>query len=413
MTTRRTSSPAPKPERDLVSGTVVRPLPDEGTAEGNDRPKAVGLVSGGLDSTLAAEMMVRQGLDVTGLYFSTGFCKTDHRRAVQREKDRDPARLRNEALRAGAEGGFPVEIVDVAEEYLQEVVLHPKHGYGQHINPCIDCRIFMLRKAKDYADAIGAETVFTGEVIGQRPFSQYRSALRLIEEQSGLEGRLLRPLSANHLEPTRAEQKGLIDRDALGSFGGRSRRGQEDLAREYGIEDFPQPSGGCCFLADAAYARRFKDLVAHLGTESIDQEQVLLLKVGRQFRLSPQAKLHVGRDDAENRFLQRFAPGRWRIEAEGLEGPTGIVNGVPEDSDLELAAAIVARYADRLGATSANVVLRRGGPAPAKVSEDGEEARSASDAGVDPGTYGSIYHDARRLLNVAPADSARIESLRI
>jgi tRNA-specific 2-thiouridylase len=406
LSSRRTPPPAGGPRRAAGSGENAPPPNDPGTNAESGRAKAVGLVSGGLDSTLAAEMMARQGMDVTGLYFSTGFCKTDHRRAVQRAKDRDPERLRNEALRAGAEGGFPVEVIDVAEEYLQEVVLHPKHGYGQHINPCIDCRIFMLRKAKDYADAIGAETVFTGEVIGQRPFSQYRSALRLIEEQSGLEGRLLRPLSAKHLDPTRAEEEGRLDREALGSFGGRSRRGQEDLAREYGIEDFPQPSGGCCFLADATYARRFKDLVAHAGAESIDREQVLLLKVGRQFRLSPHVKLHVGREEAENRFLRRFAPGRWVLEALGLEGPTAILNGTPCDPDLETAAAIVARYADREGAPGAEIVMTRYERVSSMVSDA-------------PGVLEEVMDECepplaeRRLLTVEAIDLEAAEKMRL
>jgi len=393
---RNPETPAPEP--------AERP----GASDGSERAKAVGLVSGGLDSTLAAEMMSRQGMDVTGLYFSTGFCKTDHRRAVQRAKDQDPERLRNEALRAGAEGGFPVEIVDVSEEYLQEVVLHPKHGYGQHINPCIDCRIFMLRKAKDYADAMGAETVFTGEVIGQRPFSQYRSALRLIEEQSGLEGRLLRPLSAKHLDPTRAESEGRLDRESLGELNGRSRRGQEQLARDYGIGTFPQPSGGCCFLADATYARRFKELVAHVGKDGIDREQVLLLKVGRQFRLSARAKLHVGREEAENRFLHRFAPGRWTVEALGIEGPIGIIGGDPEDADLETAAAIIARYADR-DMPEVKVALCRYLPAASRihpVSEDPDNDES-EDAREQPPLA------ERRVVHAVALDPLSLEKMRL
>jgi tRNA U34 2-thiouridine synthase MnmA/TrmU len=323
--------------------------------------RAVGLISGGLDSTLAAEMLARQGVDVTGLYFSTGFCKTDHRRAMRRRKDDDPKKLRNEALRAGAAGKFPVEIVDVSREYLQ-VVLNPRYGYGSQANPCIDCRIFMLSKAREYADRIGARTVFTGEVIGQRPFSQHRQALGLVEKRSGLEGRLLRPLSARHLTPTEDEQAGRIDRERLGRIGGRSRREQEALADEYGIADYPQPSGGCCFLADETYARRFRDLAAHLPHESITQEELVLLKVGRQFRLSPSVKLHVGREDAENRFLERFAPGRWLAQPMGIEGPSGIVSAAAGDAELRLAAAILARYSDLEGAADAEFVFTRSDP---------------------------------------------------
>lgn len=372
------------------------------------KTKAVGLVSGGLDSTLAAEMLKRQGVEVTGLYFSTGFCKTDHRRAVRRRKDDDPGKLRNEALRAGADGGFPVEVIDVSTEYLQ-MLLNPKHGYGAHANPCVDCRIFMLKKAKDYADDIGAETIFTGEVIGQRPFSQYREALRVIESESGLGGRLLRPLSAKHLAPTRAEETGLVDREQLGRINGRSRRDQESLAKEYGIEDYPQPSGGCCYLADPTYARRFKDLVAHRPQASITREEVVLLKVGRQFRLSATSKLHVGREEAENEFLRRFAPGRWILEAEGVEGPTGIVSGEPSTEDLRIAAGIVARYADREGAAEIDVAVTR----------YGSSREITDDAGEDTGPT-LISKEAlqglaieRSVLKLCPATSEQIEPLRI
>ena len=167
----------------------------------SDSPvKAIGLISGGLDSTLAAALLKRIGVEVYGLNFSNGFCKTDHRRAIN-DPGEDPARLRNPALRAGALVGFPVEIVDVAEAFL-EVVKNPRYGYGANVNPCIDCRIFMLLKAREVMVRRGADLVFTGEVLGQRPMSQYRKALELVERKADLEGRLLRPLSARYLPPT-------------------------------------------------------------------------------------------------------------------------------------------------------------------------------------------------------------------
>ena len=383
-----------------------------GEGGGEERPRAVGLVSGGLDSTLAAEMLTRQGVEVTGLYFSTGFCKTDHRRAIRRKKDDDPKKLRNEALRAGAAGKFPVEVIDVSQDYLK-VVLNPRYGYGAHANPCIDCRIFMLGKAKEYADRIGAETVFTGEVIGQRPFSQHREALRLVEKKSGLEGRLLRPLSAQHLTPTTAEQEGRIDRERLGRIGGRSRREQEQLAADYGLSDYPQPSGGCCFLADETYARRFKDLGAHLPHEAITRDELVLLKVGRQFRLSPSSKLHVGREEAENVFLRRFAPGRWVAEAVGVEGPTGIVTGSPSEADLDLAAAIIARYADLEGAPAADVsftyfVVRDAAtPEPCAAPDKEIEARGATTI-ID-----EVPSELHRVIRSKPATPTTIESHRV
>ncbi len=308
--------------------------------------RAVGLMSGGLDSTLAARVLADQGIDVIGLHFNTGFCVTDHRRAIGR-KNEDPRRLRNEALRAGADAGVTVRIIDVADEYI-EMVKHPKHGYGAAANPCIDCRIFMLNKAKEIADQEGAEVIFTGEVLGQRPMSQHRRALDLIERQTELEGRLLRPLSAHHLPPTEAERAGRVDRERLLGIKGRSRKEQVRAAEEMAIDEYPQPSGGCCFLADRSFGKRFHDLV-HEEDETgrhVGRDEIMLLKVGRHFRLSPSAKAIVGRDEGENNFLDRFRAGRWRIAALDHMGPVTLVSGCPTAREVEAAAAITARYCD-------------------------------------------------------------------
>ena len=320
--------------------------------------KAVGLISGGLDSMLSAKMLKDQGVEVVGLNFSTGFCKVDHRRAVRRKKDQDPKKLRNEALQSGAEAGVPIEIIDVSKEYL-EIVTNPKHGYGRFANPCIDCRIFMLNKAKEYADKIGAEVIFTGEVLGQRPMSQHRGALRLIEKETQLEGRLLRPLSARHLPPTQAERQGDIDREKLGDISGRSRKGQMDLVEQFGIGDFSQPGGGCCYLADENYARRFRDLMAHRGKEAITQDDIVLLKVGRHFRLSPSVKLVVGREQAENVFLERFLAGRWSLEVPEGGSPISLMEGDPTPEELRTAARITARYSDSKDVPSVRVRAAR------------------------------------------------------
>ncbi len=310
------------------------------------RTKAVGLMSGGLDSTLAARVLKEQGVEVVGLHFSTGFCTTDHRRAIGR-KDEDPRRLRSKALVAGAEAEVEVRVIDVADEYI-EMVKNPKHGYGSAANPCIDCRIFMLNKAKEVADREGAEIVFTGEVLGQRPMSQHRNALDMIEKETGLAGRLLRPLSARHMPETRAEREGRVDRERLLSIKGRSRKEQEQLARDLDIHDYAQPSGGCCFLADPIFGRRFHDLVREEETPGrrISREEIILLKVGRHFRITPVVKAIVGRDEGENNFLERFRAGRWRLSAMDHVGPVTLVQGDAPRDTIVTAASITARYCD-------------------------------------------------------------------
>ena len=325
------------------------------------RVKALGLVSGGLDSTLAAKLLQEQGVEVEGVHFATGFCKIDHRRALQRPKDADhPERLRQQALRAGADLEVPVEIVDVAEEYFQTVVLRPKYGYGSAMNPCIDCRIFMLKKAKDLALERGADVVFTGEVVGQRPMSQHHAALRTIEQDAGLAGRLLRPLSAAHLPPTEIEQSGHIDRAKLGDVNGRTRRPQLELAQHFGIEEFPAPSGGCCFLADQNFGRRLKDLLAHRDPASVKQEDLLLLKLGRHFRLAHDLKVVFGRDEAESTWLRLNAGERFTVQVADGRGSYGLIDGTLAEEQESDVASLAARYSVHRDQPSVEVQFRRG-----------------------------------------------------
>jgi tRNA U34 2-thiouridine synthase MnmA/TrmU len=318
------------------------------------------LLSGGLDSTLAARILQEQGIEIEGVHFSTGFCKVDHRRALARPRDREnPERIRNEALRAGSDLAAPVEIVDVAEEFLREVVLRPKHGYGSAMNPCVDCRIFMLKKAREMAHERGAEVVFTGEVVGQRPMSQYRAALDVIEEESGLAGRLLRPLSAQHMAPTDAEQAGRIDRGRLERIHGRSRRDQFAMAERFGIDQFPAPSGGCCYLADPNFARRLRDLVRHRGRDAVRVEDIRFLKVGRHFRLGPDLKLILGRDETESRFLEERSAGHWTCRVSDRHGALGRVEGSPDRDGMASIASLAARYSARRSEAAVDVDLRR------------------------------------------------------
>ncbi len=320
---------------------------------------AVGLFSGGLYSTLAACLLREQGLQVVGLNFSTGFCKTDARRALNRPGE-DPRRLRHEGLRAGADADIPVEVLDIAQDYLQ-MVLHPKHGYGKVMNPCIDCRIFMLQRAKTYMEEIGGHFLFTGEVLGQRPMSQHSRALELIAKEVGLEGMLLRPLSARAMEPTIPEKKGWVDRSRLGDITGRSRKSQIQLAERFGVVEYPQPSGGCCMLTDQNFGRRFADLLDHTGPENVDIEDLVFLKVGRHLRLSPDVKVVVARDEVECNFLERYRNAGWAAEALDCSSPLALVEGEPDEKQKSLIAAVTARYSSGRNRQQVRVRLSRQG----------------------------------------------------
>ena len=308
--------------------------------------KAIALISGGLDSTLAVALVKRQGIEVKAINFYTGFCITE----TQRRKGgrSDGTVPRNEALRAAADLDVDVEHVDLSGSGYLDMIVRPRYGYGANANPCVDCRIFMMVKAREIMEREGAHFVFTGEVLGQRPKSQRRDTLRIIERDSGLDGRLLRPLSAKLLPPTVPEREGMVDRERLESISGRSRQRQMALARELGIADWPQPAGGCCYLTDESFARKFFDILdsreAAGGERRIALDDVILLSTGRHFRLSPRAKLVVGRSEVENALLEHHAAGRARLEARDVLGPVALVEGEPTWEERLLAARIVARY---------------------------------------------------------------------
>jgi tRNA U34 2-thiouridine synthase MnmA/TrmU len=324
--------------------------------------KAIGLVSGGLDSTLAAALVKEQGIEIEALNFSTGFCFSDHHRAMKSPNHR----LRNEALRAGADLEIPVTIVDIADRYFEDVLLAPKHGYGANMNPCLDCRAYMLAGAREHMEKTGAEFVFTGEVLGQRPKSQFRRALDVIAQESGLGDRLLRPLSAKLLPPTLPERRGWIDREKLLAISGRGRRVQIEEAKKRGLDpdEIPQPAGGCCFLTDEAYARKLRDWLDHQETPRRDAEAFVLLKVGRHLRINDDVKLIVGRDEAETTFLSRYRRGRWEFWAEEVNGPVVLAETQRELywEEIERIGAITARYGHGRSEPSVAICFRAPGP---------------------------------------------------
>jgi tRNA U34 2-thiouridine synthase MnmA/TrmU len=307
--------------------------------------KAIALLSGGLDSTLAAKVVLDLGIELEALNFLTVFCTCTTRGetclASQKAVD---------AL------GIPLKVLNVSEEYLH-VVKNPKHGYGSNMNPCIDCRIFMMKKAKAYMEETGASFLVTGEVLGQRPMSQRKDTMRLIEKEADLEGFILRPLSAKFLPASIPEKEGWVDREKLLKIQGRSRKPQIQLADQYGIRDYPCPAGGC-LLTDPGFAKRMRDLLRYFPDFSLND--VHLLKMGRHFRLSPGLKLVVGRNEEENQKIQTFSDeGDILIRLFRFPGPLSLLRGETAEGDIEKAAAITARYSKAKGLEKVEVICRK------------------------------------------------------
>jgi tRNA-uridine 2-sulfurtransferase len=290
--------------------------------------KAVGLLSGGLDSILAIEMIQRQGIEVTAFNVRSPFClcKKDGCAAV------DAAKQLN----------VPLKMVAAGNDYLR-MLRKPKHGYGRNMNPCIDCRIFLFKKAKKYAREIGADIIFTGEVLDERPMSQHYPAMMLIEKEAGLKGKILRPLSAKLLPETEVEKKGLVDRSKLMDIEGRSRKPQFKLAEEYSITDFPCPAGGC-LLTYEEYAKKIRDLFNH--KKHVSMADIALLRVGRHFRMGKN-KFVVGRQEAENKLLvARKTKNEFYFELPDIVGPITILEGPKTKTAIETAAKLTAFYSD-------------------------------------------------------------------
>jgi tRNA-specific 2-thiouridylase len=304
--------------------------------------KAIGMFSGGLDSRLAVRLIQHQGIEVTALHFCTGFSIADRNRQVGHT---EKTSVHYEPLAAGADLGMPVKVIDVSHAYI-DVVLNPRHGYGSGMNPCVDCRIFLLQQAKAYMEEVGAHFVFTGEVLGQRPNSQQRDQLRIVERESGLAGFLLRPLSAKLLPATIPEQKGWVDREQLLAISGRGRKEQIALAERFNIGDYPQPSGGCCWLTDRTFSRRLRDFLDHFPTEMVTPEQMALLGVGRHFRLDEQTKVIVGRDEGENDYLARVGGDHWQFTTIDHPGPIALTFDSLTPALIERVAGLVALYSD-------------------------------------------------------------------
>ncbi len=294
--------------------------------------KAISLMSGGLDSIVATKMILEQGIEVEAVNFLTVFCNCT-----------SGGKTCLASQSASDELGIKLKVFEISSDFY-EIVKNPKHGYGRNLNPCLDCRIYMFKKAKAYMEEVGASFIITGEVLGERPMSQRRDAMRIIETESGLSGLLVRPLSAKLFDPSIPEKEGWVDREKFLEISGRCRKPQIALAEELGINDYPCPAGGC-LLTDNEFAKKFRDLMK--CKPNFDTNDVRLLKTGRVFRFSPEAVFIVGRNEKENNTLSNLArENDICFSTTDVPGPVGIARGTFSEEALQKAASIIARYSD-------------------------------------------------------------------
>lgn len=289
--------------------------------------KAIALFSGGLDSTLAIKMIIDQGIEVLACNINTGFGST---------KDR-VSHMKNMCDQVGAE----LKIIDIQSEYLQDVLFDPKHGYGKHFNPCIDCHAKMFAVAKRIMEEEGASFLISGEVMGQRPMSQNKDALQMVLNDSNCDGLLLRPLCAKHLEPTIPEIEGWVDREKLESIHGRNRDRQLEMAKEYNLTDFESPGGGC-LLTDENFTKKMNDFIKY---DKFEIKDIPVIKYGRQLRLPDGAKLVIGRNQEDNGFLQKIENDKYvHIKTNGMPGPYSLLSRNASEADKALATRLIITY---------------------------------------------------------------------
>lgn len=290
--------------------------------------KALALYSGGLDSLLSVLIVKKQKVDVIALKFLNGFVSP----------------LKEDDLNYAKKFSFEIKEIDIREKFI-EILKKPEHGYGKNLNPCIDCKILMLKQAKDLMSEYNASFIVTGEVISQRPMSQKRQLLTMIEKEASLKGMILRPLSAKLLPPTKFEIEGIINRDLLYDISGRTRKPQIVLAKNYGIEKIPQPAGGC-LLTEPSFCKKVKDLMVH---DELTLANIELLKVGRHFRISEKCKAIVGRDEKENKLILSKYKGLFLYPSD-LKGPVVLLSGDYSEKEIDITASICVYYSKRKNA---------------------------------------------------------------
>jgi tRNA U34 2-thiouridine synthase MnmA/TrmU len=304
--------------------------------------KAIALISGGLDSSLAIRLIQNQGIELIGVHFLIPFSKHDSASIEE-----------SSAKKIADQLGVKLRIEHLKEEFL-EMIKNPKYGYGKNLNPCIDCKIFMLKKAKEIMKEEGASFIVTGEVLGQRPMSQNKAALAKIAKESQVQNLLLRPLSARFLPKTLAEEKGWVKKEELEGITGRGRNRQIELAKNFGIKKYPWPAGGC-LLTEPSFCARLKDLIEN---QDWTVENIDLLKAGRYFRITPWLKLIVGRNKEDNEKIVRLAKKKDLVlSPKGVAGPTAIARGVFDQTHKKICAQIVARYSDVKDSANIEIVV--------------------------------------------------------
>ncbi len=309
------------------------------------RPHAIALFSGGLDSALAILLLLKQDIEVTALTFMTHFgC----------DATSDRSSCGSNPYPMADKFGFNVKLMHLGQKFV-DIVVDPKHGRGANMNVCIDCRMLMINEGARCMEMMNADFLVTGEVMGQRPMSQRKPVMALVDKETDLGGRLVRPLSAKLLPETLPEKLGLIDRNQLEGISGRSRKRQMELAKEFGLDEYPSPASGC-LLTDANYSRRLRDLLKY--TAEINFTDLNLLRLGRQFRIAPECKLLMGRDENDNKALMQYSNKEvYTLEARETGSPFGLMYGSPTEEHLRIAASAVARYCDQRDNSEVNITV--------------------------------------------------------
>ncbi len=296
--------------------------------------RAVALISSGLDSILAAQIVSNQYIAVKGVLFYFSF-------------DNLYTKIKNGEIDSILDPlSISIDKIDLSDRMVKLLQKKPKHGFGKGINPCIDCHIVMLEMAHQFMKEIGANFLITGEVVGQRPMSQKESEIRHIDKSTNLKGLILRPLSAKLLDETLPEKKGWVDREKLYDISGRSRKRQFELAGKLGIKKYGTPAGGC-ILTDPGFAKRVKAFREKRGKEKLSREELTLMRLGRHFWAGDRVQVVVGRNEDENKILESFTDKRWIFEAVTLPGPLVLASGIEGSEDIQLVGSFVSRYCSK------------------------------------------------------------------